>query len=45
VETGEALGLLEWKEDVIRETGGDFLLIHVRFFPSFLHLVLSQVYP
>ena len=30
VETGEAIGSLEWKEDVIQETGADFLLMAVR---------------
>ncbi|KDQ61756.1 hypothetical protein JAAARDRAFT_55091 [Jaapia argillacea MUCL 33604] len=28
LETGERVGWLEWKEDVIKETGGEFLLIH-----------------
>jgi hypothetical protein len=30
VETGEAIGYLEWKEDVIQETGADYLLMAVR---------------
>lgn len=30
VETGEPIGSLEWKEDVIQETGADFLLMAVR---------------
>jgi len=35
VATNELVGILEWQEDVIKETGGDFLLLHVRsFFPS-----------
>lgn len=29
VETGETIGRLEWKEDVIQETGADFLLMAV----------------
>ncbi|KAF8892106.1 hypothetical protein BD779DRAFT_1670451 [Infundibulicybe gibba] len=28
LETGELLGLLEWKEEIIRETGGEFILMH-----------------
>ncbi|KAJ7916290.1 hypothetical protein B0H13DRAFT_2231688 [Mycena leptocephala] len=28
LENGDVLGYLEWKEDVLRETGGNFLLIH-----------------
>ena len=32
VETGEAIGYLEWKEDVIQETGADYLLMAVRTF-------------
>ena len=32
VETGETIGTLEWKEDVIQETGADFLLMAVRSF-------------
>lgn len=30
VETGEPIGYLEWREDVLQETGADFLLMHVR---------------
>lgn len=30
VETGEPIGYLEWNDDVIRETGADFLVMHVR---------------
>jgi hypothetical protein len=29
VETGEPIGYLEWREDVLQETGADFLLMHV----------------
>jgi salicylate hydroxylase len=29
VETGELLGYLEWREEVVQETGADFLLMHV----------------
>jgi salicylate hydroxylase len=29
LETGETVGYLEWNEDVMRETGGSFLLMHV----------------
>jgi salicylate hydroxylase len=28
VETGEPIGHLEWREDVLKETGADFLLMH-----------------
>ena len=35
VETGEPIGYLEWKEDVIQETGADFLLMAVRSFWTF----------
>lgn len=28
LETGEKMGYLEWKEEVVRESGGDFLFIH-----------------
>lgn len=31
VETGEKIGHLEWKQDVLQETGADFLLMAVRF--------------
>jgi hypothetical protein len=30
VESGDVLGVLEWKEDVLHEAGGQFLLIRVR---------------
>lgn len=29
VETGELMGYLEWQEDVMQETGGDFFLMQV----------------
>lgn len=35
METGEPIGYLEWKEDVIQETGADFLLMAVRSFWTF----------
>lgn len=28
LETNKPIGILEWQEDVIKETGGDFLLMH-----------------
>lgn len=28
MDTGEAIGHLEWREDVLKETGADFLLMH-----------------
>lgn len=31
VETGEPLGCLKWQDDVMKEAGGEFLLMHVRF--------------
>jgi salicylate hydroxylase len=39
VETGEVVGHLEWQEDIIREAGADFLLMHVstKTFSSILH--------
>lgn len=29
LETGERVGWLEWNEDVMKETGGSFLMMHV----------------
>src|SRR6266545_454440 len=34
VETNQLVGILEWQEDVIKETGGEFLLLHVSFIPQ-----------
>jgi len=30
LETGDGIGCIEWKEEVIQESGGDFLLMHHR---------------
>src|SRR6267154_874401 len=32
VDTGEVIGCLEWKEDVLQETGADYLVIRVSLY-------------
>lgn len=43
IETGQVMGYLEWQEDVIQETGGEFLLMHYEDLYKLLYrLALSQ---
>ncbi|EIN05952.1 FAD/NAD(P)-binding domain-containing protein [Punctularia strigosozonata HHB-11173 SS5] len=37
LETGETIGYLEWNEDVMKETGGSFLLMHHEDLHRMLH--------
>ncbi|OJA10682.1 hypothetical protein AZE42_01049 [Rhizopogon vesiculosus] len=37
IDTGEVIGSIEWKEDVLQETGADYLVIHYRDLYDMLH--------
>ncbi|KAH6916235.1 hypothetical protein BKA70DRAFT_1216463 [Coprinopsis sp. MPI-PUGE-AT-0042] len=42
LETNEPIGILEWQEDVIKETGGDFLLMHYDDIYAMLHRLATD---
>jgi salicylate hydroxylase len=41
VDTGKVIGCLEWKEDVLQETGADYLVIRVSLY---LRSILEDVH-
>lgn len=43
VDTGKVIGCLEWKEDVLQETGADYMVIRVSSY-SYLPSILEDVH-